>query len=276
MKINIFFKLFGIYVVLLPILCFLLFPFFWILSTSFKNPSEIYALKPCLIPKSPTGDNYVYLWYRTNFSRYFINSLIVSLGNAFLTVLIGTLAAYGLSRSSFKGKDIVIVWLISSQMLPLVLLVIPLFIILLHIHLLNSLLGLIIIYCAFSLPFSTLMLKGYFDSIPRDLDEAALVDGCSRLGAAFRIVFPLAAPGVIATALFAFVLAWQDYLLALTFTQTDELRTLAVGITYFLGFRQVQWGPITAASVLTTLPVAIFFIYLQKYLVQGMTLGGVK
>lgn len=269
-------QLIGIYVVMVPILAFLLLPFIWVVSTSFKDVSEIYAPVPTFIPRHPTLRNYVYLWFNTNFPKYFVNSLSVSFGNAFLSVLVATLAAYGLSRFRFRGRNVVIMWLLSSQMLPLVLLVIPLFTILLKLKLLNTLVGLVLIYCAFSLPFCTWMLKGYFDSIPRELDEAALVDGCSRLGAALRIVFPLAAPGVIATALFAFVLAWQEYLLALTFIRTDELRTLAVGITYFLGFRQVQWGPITAASVIVTVPVAIFFVYLQKFLVQGMTLGGTK
>lgn len=269
-------KYFVLYTILMPVLFFLLTPCFWIALTSIKTPADIYAIPIKIFPNHITFDNYVYLFNKTNFTVYFKNSMIVSLTNGIVTVLCSGLAAYTFSRMKFRGKLYILSALLATQAFPPLLLVIPIFILLFSLQLIDSLLGLIAVHIAFSIPFCTWLLKNYFNSIPTELDEAAMIDGCSRAQAALKIVFPLAIPGVVACFLFAFVLSWQEYLFALTLLRNDPVRTISVGITYFLGFRQIQWGPIAAASIVSTLPVAIFFVYLQRFLVQGLTLGGVK
>jgi multiple sugar transport system permease protein len=263
-------------ILLIVVVAILLFPFAWMLSTAFKPPEEIFTATPRWIPKNPTWHNFVTILRNTPFPRYFTNSVVV----AFLTMLIGVsvtvFAGYALSRFRFRGKTAFSLWLLISQMFPPVLLIIPIFVLMLNLRLVNTYSSLIITYATFALPFSTWMLKAYFDTVPIELEEAAKIDGCGQLQALVRIVLPLAAPGIVTVALFVFTLAWQEYMFALTLTRTTEMRTLPVGISLFLGEYRVLWGSLMAGSVVVTAPVIVLFIYLQRYIVQGLTLGAVK
>ena len=254
----------------------LLFPFLWMVSTSLKGPTEIFSPNPNWIPKKITFEHYRTIWNETPFPTYFKNSMIVAVATSAITLLIGTFLAYGLARYRFRGRRVLENTLIITQMFPLVLMIIPIFLIFIRLSLLNTYTALIIAYCTFALPFATLMLKSYFEALPPDVDEAALFDGCSPVSALFRLVLPLSAPGIAAVGLFAFILAWQEFLIALTITRTTDMRTLPVGISMMIGFREVLWGPLMAGSVIIALPVVILFTYFQKYLISGLTMGAVK
>ena len=254
----------------------LLFPFLWMVSTSLKGPTEIFSPNPNWIPKKITFEHYRTIWNETPFPTYFKNSMIVAVATSAITLLIGTFLAYGLARYRFRGRRVLENTLIITQMFPLVLMIIPIFLIFIRLSLLNTYTALIIAYCTFALPFATLMLKSYFEALPPDLEEAALIDGCTPVSALFRLVLPLSAPGIAAVGLFAFILAWQEFLIALTITRTTDMRTLPVGISMMIGFREVLWGPLMAGSVIIALPVVILFTYFQKYLISGLTMGAVK
>lgn len=254
----------------------LLFPFLWMVSTSLKGPTEIFSPNPNWIPKKITFEHYRTIWNETPFPTYFKNSMIVAVATSAITLLIGTFLAYGLARYRFRGRRVLENTLIITQMFPLVLMIIPIFLIFIRLSLLNTYTALIIAYCTFALPFATLMLKSYFEALPPDLEEAALIDGCTPVSALFRVVLPLSAPGIAAVGLFAFILAWQEFLIALTITHTTDMRTLPVGISMMIGFREVLWGPLMAGSVIIALPVVILFTYFQKYLISGLTMGAVK
>jgi multiple sugar transport system permease protein len=245
-------------------------------STSIKGPTEIFSPTPNWIPKKITFEHYRTIWTETPFPTYFKNSLFVSIATTAITLLIGTFLAYGISRFRFRGRKLIANTLVVTQMFPLVLMIIPIFLIFIRLALLNTHTALIISYCTFALPFATLMLKSYFDALPPDLEEAALIDGCTHISALFRIVLPLSAPGIAAVGLFAFILAWQEFLIALTLTRTTDMRTLPVGISMMIGFREILWGPLMAGSVIIALPVVILFTYFQKYLISGLTMGAVK
>lgn len=261
---------------LLGVIIVLIFPFIWMLSTSLKPPEEIFTEMPRWIPENPTLNNFNHILRNTAFPRYFINSVVVAFITMILALVVTVFAGYALSRFNFRGKRVFSLWLLLSQMFPPMLLVIPIFVLMLRLRLVDTYPALIITYGTFALPFSTWMLKAYFDTVPRDLEEAAQVDGCTRLQALSRVVLPLAAPGIVTVALFVFILAWQEYMFALTLTRSTNMRTLPVGISLFLGEYRVLWGSLMAGAVVVTAPVIFIFSYLQKYIVQGLTLGAVK
>lgn len=254
----------------------LVFPFIWMISTSFKSSAEIFAEVPKWFPNEPTLNNYKTLFQETGFLQYFKNSVIVAVSTTIVTLFIAIFFSYGLSRFKFRGRILFLNSLLVSQMFPLVLLIIPIFAIFIKLNLIDSYLSLIIAYCTFAIPFATLMMKSYFDGIPKDMEEAAFIDGCTPVSAIFRVVIPLAAPGIAAVGLFSFILSWQEFIFALTLTNSDHMRTLPVGISLMVGNREVLWGQLMAASTMVTAPVVIVFIYFQKYLISGMTMGGVK
>jgi ABC-type glycerol-3-phosphate transport system permease component len=254
----------------------MIFPFLWMLSTSIKPPEEIFTQVPRWIPLRPTLDNFKNILFNTSFPRYFLNSVVVGFVTMLVALAVTVFAGYALSRFNFRGKNIFSMWLLVSQMFPPVLLIIPIFVFMLKLGLVNTYASLIITYATFALPFSTWMLKAYFDTVPIDLEEAAKVDGCNQVQALTKIILPLAAPGIVTVALFIFVLAWHEYMFALTLTSTTEMRTLPVGISLFLGEYRTLWGSLMAGSVVVTAPVVLFFVYLQRYIVQGLTLGAVK
>ncbi|TEU10739.1 MAG: carbohydrate ABC transporter permease [Anaerolineales bacterium] len=251
-------------------------PFVWMVFTSFKTDKEAYAIPPTFWPQEPTLEAYVQVLLWTNFPRYFLNSTTISLGTALLSTFIGSLAGYGFSRFIFRGRATLVGIILASQMLPGVLLVGPYFKILAKLGLYNTYPGLILAFTTITLPFSTWMLKGFIDTVPEELDQAALVDGCTRLGAYFRVILPVIAPGMVATMIFAFLLAWGDLLWVLVLTSGEDMATVTLGLSRLVTQFRIIWPQLMAGSVVGALPPVILYLVLQNYLVEGLTAGAVK
>lgn len=266
----------GIYVTITLITLLLVFPFIWMVSTSLKDRTEMFSAVPTFFPKQITFANYQSMWNDYKFYTYLKNSLIVAVSTTVVSLLFATFLAYGISRFRFRGKTVVFDLLILTQMFPLPLLIITIYVTFAQLGLIDSHVGLTIAYCTFAIPFATMMLKSYFDGLPVELEEAASIDGCGVLRTIFKIVMPISAPAIAAMGLFSFILAWQEFMMALTLIRTTGLRTLPVGITMMVGFRDIMWGPLMAGTTVVTLPVVFLFIYFQKYLITGMTMGAVK
>jgi multiple sugar transport system permease protein len=261
----------------LIVVCFYcLFPFAWMLSTSLKTEAEAFRIPPTWVPRQPTIDSYIGIWVRKNFGIYFLNSTIISLGTALLSTFFGGMAGYGFSRFLFKGRRFLIGFFLATQMLPGVLLVGPYFKVLTRIGLYDTRTGLIIAFLTICLPFSTWMMKGFIDKVPVELDQSAMIDGCSRMGVFFRIVAPVVAPGMVATILFAFLLAWGDLLWALCLTTSESMITVTLGIARTVGEFRIVWPMLMAGSLVGGMPAIILYIFLQRLLVQGLTAGAVK
>ncbi|MEH1126563.1 carbohydrate ABC transporter permease [Micromonospora sp. CPCC 206061] len=265
------------YVALLGYMVFLGFPLVWMLSTSFKPPREMVEIHPTLIPHNPTLDNYVQAFTEQELGRAALNSLQVSLASAVLTVLVALPAAYALARFKTKLGTAALGWVLLSQLFPFVLLVIPLFLILRQVDLVNTHAGLILVYVVWALPFALWMLQGFVRNIPRELEEAAAVDGATRLQVLRRVVAPLLAPGVVATSLFAFISAWNEFFFALVLLKSPDLATLPVTLARFVGVEGIaRLGPLAAGSLMATIPSLIFFAFLQRRLTSGSLAGAVK
>jgi len=261
----------------LIVLClYCLFPFAWMLSTSLKTEAEAFRIPPTWMPQNLTVDSYIGIWVRKNFDVYFFNSTIISLATAVLSTFFGALAGYGFSRFFFKGRRFLIGFFLATQMLPGVLLVGPYFKILSKVGLYDTRTGLIIAFLTICLPFSTWMMKGFIDKVPVELDQSAMVDGCTRMGVFFKIVLPVIAPGMVATILFAFLLAWGDLLWALCLTSSEPMITVTLGIARTVGEFRIVWPMLMAGSLVGGMPAIILYIFLQRLLVQGLTAGAVK
>jgi multiple sugar transport system permease protein len=266
--------LIWVFLVLVCIYC--LIPFAWMLSTSLKTESEAFRIPPTWIPLEPTIDSYIGIWVRKNFGIYFLNSTIISLATAILSTFFGALAGYGFSRFIFRGRKFLIGFFLATQMLPGVLLVGPYFKILSRFGLYDTRTGLIIAFLTICLPFSTWMMKGFIDKVPQELDQSAMVDGCSRIGLFFKIILPIVAPGMVATILFAFLLAWGDLLWALCLTSSENMITVTLGIARTVGEFRIIWPMLMAGSLVGGMPAILLYIFLQRLLVQGLTAGAVK
>ncbi len=267
----------GIYLGLIVFSLVLIFPLLWMISTSFKPINEIFTKIPRWIPKNPTFDNYTFLLFDTDYLVFFKNSIKISIITTFAALIVAIFAGYSLSRFNFKGRAYFGVLIIAVQMFPYVLLVIPLFTVMRTLGLVDTHISLVIAYGTFALPFSAWMLKGYFDTIPISLEDAAIIDGCSRLQVLYKIVLPLSAPGLVAVAMFAFILAWQEYIYALAFTRSSNMRTLTIGLAMMQGQHgRISWGQIMAGSFLACIPPILVFTFLQRFIVQGFTRGAVK
>lgn len=251
-------------------------PFLWMVSTAFKTTEETYTSPPLWIPRNPTIENFLYIVKRGAFLTYFRNSVIVAVSTTVISIIFSSLAGYSFSRFKFFGGHSLLLLFLITQMFPGALLIIPLFQIIKFLKLLNTLYALILSHITFSLPLCTWLMKGFFDQIPRELEEAAMIDGCSRISAMIRVIFPLAFPGIIAASIFSFIGSWDEFIFALTFTSSDEVRTLPIGLQRFIGSYEIYWNHLGAASVLTTIPVIILFLFIQKYMVKGLTAGSVK
>lgn len=268
-------------VILVIIVCiFALFPFVWMISTSFKPAQEVYSSTPSFIPKNPTANGYEEMLTTKSttfdFMQWTVNSVIVSLLTTLFSMVIATLGGYGISRFRFRGRNALSYIILTTQVLPGSLLIIPLYIIMGNMQLLDTRMGLVMAYATFSVPFCTWMMKGFFDSIPVSLEEAAKVDGAGRFRCFATVVMPLTIPGLVATGLFSFITGWNEYLFASTFMKSYENWTLPIGIASFQGQYAINWGTLMAGAVLITIPVVILFLALQKHLVGGMTAGAVK
>jgi len=272
-------KLFSgieIYGFLILVSVYALLPFIWMLSTSLKTEAEAFRVPPTWIPIKSTLDAYVSMWTKKNFGIYFLNSTVISLATAVLSTFFGALAGYGFSRFVFKGRKFLIGFFLATQMLPGVLLVGPYFKILSKFGLYDTRTGLVIAFLTICLPFSTWMMKGFIDRVPDALDQAALVDGCSRLGVFFRVILPISAPGMVATIIFAFLLAWGDLLWVICLTSTESMVTVTLGIARTVGEFQIIWPMLMAGALMGGMPAIILYLLLQRLLVQGLTAGAVK
>ncbi|MCX4584828.1 carbohydrate ABC transporter permease [Streptomyces sp. NBC_01481] len=267
----------GQYLALLGYLVFLAFPFLWLISTAFKPPRELGSLHPTWIPENPTLDNFRQAFDEQPLLRAAGNSLVAALAAALIAVAIATPMAYVMARNRTKLSTAATGWVVVSQAFPFVLVIIPLFLILKNLHLINTLFGLIMVYVVWSLPFALWMLVGYVRAVPRELEEAAAVDGAGRARTLVSVTAPLLAPGIVATALFAFITAWNEFFFALVLLKTPEKQTLPVVLTHFLGAEGVaDLGPLAAAAFLATIPSLVIFAIIQKRITGGMLAGAVK
>lgn len=252
------------------------FPILWMVSSSLKSPAELFLREPNFIPEEFYWENYSNLFNRLNFGKYFVNSIVVSLTTTVTAVLIGVVSGYSFARFRFLGKRPALFLILISQMFPAALLVIPIFLILDQIGLINTHIGLVLAYTTFILPFSVWMMKGFYSTIPVDLEEAAVLDGCTRFQALYKVVLPLAAPGAAATGAFAFVVAWNEFLFALNLTLGDDTRTIPVGLSLLIGRYFNDWGVLMAGAVLASIPPFLVFMFLQRFMISGLTAGAVK
>lgn len=266
----------GSYGVLVVLLVLVLFPFYWMTITSFKSEDQMRSLVSMFWPSPVVVDNYRQLLSRTDFTSWFGNSVVVAVSSTLLATAIGLIGAYALARLKFLGRAFMASAVLITYLVPPSILFIPLYAQMRNLGLADSLAGLIAAYPSFTVPFVTWLLMGYFESIPEELEHAAMIDGATRFGAFRRVIVPLAAPGVLAAGLYAFTQAWNEFLYALVFITDVKLRTLPVGLSTFITGDVYGWGYLMAGAVLTTLPVIAAYIYLQKYMVEGLTAGSVK
>jgi multiple sugar transport system permease protein len=257
-------------------LIFALFPLYWIIKIAVTPNKFLYSEALRAWPSSMTLENFGSVFAATPFPTYFANSVIVSLSTAFFATILASLCAAAFSRYEFQFKSSIMVVLLLTQFFPLVIVLVPLFRLLVNLGLVNNLLGLIVVYTALNTPFAVFLMKSFFDGIPRELDEAALIDGCTRFQALWRVVLPLTLPGVAATLGFVFTGAWSELLFALMLINSESQKTFAVGLLDFVGKGAVNWGQMMAASTLALIPVIIFFGFIQRYLIRGLTAGAVK
>jgi len=258
------------------VIMIIILPIFWMCSISIREAGEVFTIPPHWIPEKITFIAFKRTLSDPVFIQAGINSILVSVSVALISVFLSAIAGYGLSRFRFKGKNTFIVYMLSTQMIPPVLLVLPYYLILRRIGLYDTYGGLIITYLTFTLPFCALILRGFFANIPVDLDEAAMIDGCSRLGAFFRIILPLSFPGVITAALFGFLVAWNQYLFALVLTSSANRRMLTALIGAKLGQYNIFWNDLMAIDAMACFPIVVGFFLLQKYFVRGITAGAIK
>ena len=266
----------AVYGCALVLLIFAAFPFFWMISTAFKPLREIFAYPPYFFPKDSTLANFVRLFEQTRFLTYFKNSVIVSTSAVVVTMIIATAGAYSLTRFRYYGRERIASLILFTYMFAPIMIVIPFYVLIRKIGIANTHLALIMAYTAFCLPFNIWLLKAFFQSIPIVLEEAALTDGAGRIQAIIHVVFPLALPGIIATGIFTFILAWNDYIFVRILITSDELKTLSVGIADLYNATVIDWGMIMSGGMMITIPVLVFFTFIQRNLIAGWGAGAVK
>jgi len=264
------------YVALAAFIVVALFPFYWMGLTSFRTAKGVYVRERMLVPRELTLENYQYIFTQRPTLMWLRNSALVGLASSTLSVLIGILAGYSLVRLKFRGNRSMAKAILFTYLLPSSLLFIPLFILMFNLGLVNSLWGVILSYQSFNVPFCTWLILGYFRSIPEELEDAALIDGCSKLGVLFRIVLPLAAPGIVTSFIFGFTNSWNEFLYVITLISSRTKMTLPTGLGSYIMGDVFLWGPLMATALLTTIPPIILFMFMQRYVVSGMTLGSVK
>lgn len=253
----------------------IVFPVFWLIVSSLQVERELFSIPPTLIPRHPTLHNYLSILSDPNFLIAGRNSIIVTLASVAVLIVFASPAAYAFARFSFPWKPVLLFVILSSQLLPGMVLVIPYYLMFLKIGLVGTHLSLISINFVFTLPFVIWLLRGFFLAVPKELEEAGVIDGCSRLGVLARITMPLVLPGILVTAVFAFILTWSEFLFALVLTNSNSV-TLPVRISGYLGVSSIDFPSLFCAGVLTTLPVLIAALFMQRYLVKGVTAGGLK
>jgi multiple sugar transport system permease protein len=263
----------SVYSLLILAIIVMCFPLAWMLTVSVRPNVEVMTIPPSWIPQIFTPEAYAKIFQSDRYLRVFLNTCFVSLVVTALSLFLGSMAAYALARFRFMGHRAVMMFLITTQMFPLVLLCIPYFRIFIGLGLYDTLLSLIIVYLTFTLPFCILMLRSYFLNIPKDIEEAAMVDGCSRLGAILRVLVPISYPAFVGAGLYSFLLAWNEFLFAVVLIESWGNRVLTMAIYSLMAEFVTDWNTMMAFSVLASLPLVVAFVFLQKYMVQGMTAG---
>lgn len=262
------------YIPLFVLVGLAIFPLYWMVATSLKPKIQTFAIPPVWVFK-PTLIHYYTAIFEKQLARAFFNSLFVATLNALLSVFVGSLAAFSLARFNIRGKNHIWFWIITNRMLPPVVLVVPIFVIASYFKLLDTWLILILVYTTFNIPLATWIMVDFFRKIPRELDEAAMTDGCSHISAFFRIILPLSAPGLATSSIFCFIFAWNEFLFALILTRSDA-RTMPVLASTFMTGYGILWGLMCATGTMIALPIIVFCLIISKYLVRGLTLGAIK
>lgn len=253
-----------------------LFPLYWIALTSFKPASQIAEYPVRYWPREFSLENYTSLFQKAQFGTYMLNSIIVSSAAALVATTIALLSAYVLARFSFRGKGAIMMAFLVTQMIPAFIALGPLYQIFTNLGLVDNRFGLVLVYTAITIPFSTIMLRGFFDNVPDSLEEAAMVDGCSRFTALWRVLVPVMTPGIVATFIFNFVNSWNELFLAVTLINSDSRKTIPTALNGFISSFNIEWGPLSAAAVLTILPTMAMFAFASRWIVAGLTAGATK
>lgn len=265
-----------LYFVVIDICIFTLYPYFAMFCSALKSRAEIFSVNGTILPVDPMWSNFIDVWKRAPLAQYAINSLLIAGGSTLLAMLCGIPSAYALSRMKFKGKTAFLGFVIVSQMFAPVVLVIGIYKVMAVLGFTDSIVGLIFVNAAFNQAFTIWLLRGTFMSISPEMEQAATIDGCTRIQALIRILLPVAAPGIVTTLIFIFINAWNEYTVALTLISTDTSKPLTVGINIFNGYNMIEWQYLFAASLFAILPVVILFMGIEKNLTSGLTAGGVK
>lgn len=251
-------------------------PVLWMLSSSFKPNTQIFEFPPRLVTEAFSFDAYARILTDPEKIRFFVNSYVVSGAVTLLTLFVAILAAYAFSRFEFRGKRILNVVIVSVQAVPPITLLIPYFGLVVALQLYNTYPGLILTYMVFTLPYAIIMMTGYFNTLPRELDEAVRVDGAGSWTALWRILVPISTPGIVSVGIYTFMIAWNEYLFALTLTRTNDMRTVPIGIQLLMGQHSYEWNEMMAMSILGSIPVLLLFLFFQRYFIGGLTAGSVK
>jgi multiple sugar transport system permease protein len=252
------------------------FPLLFMASLSFQPPSDVFSGTPVLVPTHPTTANYAQAWSENSFGRFFANSIYVSLGTVVLTVVLASLAAFAFARFRFPFREATFYAFLASLAVPGVLLIIPQYLLMSRLHLINSLNGLILIYVSQNLPFSIFLLRSFFEAIPRELEESFRVEGAGSMRVLTKLIAPLSVPALATVAMFTFNAAWDEFIIALTLINTPSHRTLPIGLALFIGAHATAWGPLFAGSMIATVPSVIVYLMAQRWFRHGVSLGGLR
>ncbi len=268
-------RVFSTYLPVLLIVLFAMSPYIWTFLSSITPETDLYTREFHFVPEHPTINNYVRLFTKIHFARNIIDSIFVAVATAIFGLTITVPASYSFSRFRFRGRKMMLMQFLGINMFPIMLLIIPLFIIMKNLHLMDTHLALIISYSTMAIPFSVWMLTSFFNSIPTELDQAAMIDGCSGMQVMLRVTIPIAMPGIISTGIYIFITAWNEFLYAAILT-SSQVRTIPVALQNMIGEYQIEWGLLTAGGIVSALPVIVLFFFIQRHLISGMTAGAVK
>jgi multiple sugar transport system permease protein len=253
-----------------------IFPLYWIVVTSFKAPGAVFSYPLTYWPREFTLENYVGLFEKSSFGTYIVNSFVIATVAAAFATVISLLSAYVLARFEFRSKGVLMMAFLVTQMIPAFIALGPLYLLMTDLGLVDNKFGLTLVYIAICIPFCTIMLRGFFANVPDELEEAAMIDGCSRIGALFRVLVPVMKPGIAAAFIFNFVNCWNELFLSVTLMNRDENKTIPTALNGFISSYNIDWGSMSAAAVLTIVPTMILFAFASRYIVQGLTAGAVK